>query len=113
VKHSKMSLVRTSHQAVIRGAAILFFLLLAAAFSVEAASAQTGFTGIFGGGPFYKNAANNITEIENSGFTEAIVWSIEVSNTGDLNFNGEFPLTSGGVYVGNEYYPISPQTWHS
>jgi len=59
-----MSLVRTSHQAVIRGAAILFFLLLAAAFSVEAASAQTGFTGIFGGGPFYKNAANNITEIE-------------------------------------------------
>jgi len=108
VKHSKMSLVRTSHQAVIRGAAILFFLLLAAAFSVEAASAQTGFTGIFGGGPFYKNAANNITEIENSGFTEAIVWSIEVSNTGDLNFNGEFPLTSGGVYVGNEYYPDFP-----
>jgi len=103
-----MSLVRTSHQAVIRGAAILFFLLLAAAFSVEAASAQTGFTGIFGGGPFYKNAANNITEIENSGFTEAIVWSIEVSNTGDLNFNGEFPLTSGGVYVGNEYYPDLP-----
>jgi hypothetical protein len=103
-----MSLVRTSHQAVIRGAAILFFLLLAAAFSVEAASAQTGFTGIFGGGPFYKNAANNITEIENSGFTEAIVWSIEVSNTGDLNFNGEFPLTSGGVYVGNEYYPDFP-----
>ncbi len=108
MKHSTMSLVRTSHQAVIRGAAILFFLLLAAAFSVEAASAQTGFTGIFGGGPFYKNAANNITEIENSGFTEAIVWSIEVSNTGDLNFNGEFPLTSGGVYVGNEYYPDFP-----
>ncbi|MGA2021545.1 MAG: hypothetical protein ABSH02_13215 [Candidatus Sulfotelmatobacter sp.] len=103
-----MSLIRTSHQAVIRGAAILFFLLLAAAFSVGAASAQTGFTGIFGGGPFYKNAANNITEIENSGFTEAIVWSIEVSSTGDLNFNGEFPLTSGGVYVGNEYYPDFP-----
>jgi len=70
--------------------------------------AQTGFTGIFGGGPFYKNAANNITEIENSGFTEAIVWSVEVSSTGDLNFNGEFPLTSGGVYVGNQYYPDFP-----
>ncbi len=108
MKHSRVSLIRTSHQAVIRGAAILFFLLLAAAFSVGAASAQTGFTGIFGGGPFYKNAANNITEIENSGFTEAIVWSIEVSSTGDLNFNGEFPLTSGGVYVGNEYYPDFP-----
>ncbi|MFY9741746.1 MAG: hypothetical protein WA252_18045 [Candidatus Sulfotelmatobacter sp.] len=77
-------------------------------FSVKGASAQTGFTGIFGGGPFYKNASANITEIENSGFTEAIVWSIEVSSTGDLNFNGEFPLTSGGVYVGNQYYPDFP-----
>ncbi|MGD0569050.1 MAG: hypothetical protein ABSA78_11640 [Candidatus Sulfotelmatobacter sp.] len=104
-----MRFVRPCRQAVMtRGAAIFLFLLLAVAFSAEAASAQTGFTGIFGGGPFYKNAANNITEIENSGFTEAIVWSIEVSSTGDLNFNGEFPLTSGGVYVGNEYYPDFP-----
>jgi hypothetical protein len=81
---------------------------MAMAFSGQTASAQTGFTGIFGGGPFYKNAANNITEIENSGFTEAIVWSVEVNSTGDLNFNGEFPLTSGGVYVGNETYPNFP-----
>jgi hypothetical protein len=72
------------------------------AFSTEAASAQTGFTGIFGGGPFYKNATNNILEIENSGFTEAIVWSVEVGSTGDLNFNGEFPLTSNGVYIGDQ-----------
>ena len=91
-----------------RGATILFFLLLAVAFSGQAASAQTGYTGIFGGGPFYKNASANITEIENSGFTEAIVWSVEVNSTGDLNFNGEFPLTSGGVYVGNQYYPNFP-----
>jgi hypothetical protein len=92
----------------VRGATILFFLLLAVAFSGQAASAQTGYTGIFGGGPFYKNASANITEIENSGFTEAIVWSVEVNSTGDLNFNGEFPLTSGGVYVGNQYYPNFP-----
>lgn len=77
-------------------------------FSIQTASAQTGYTGIFGGGPFYKNASANITEIENSGFTEAIVWSVEVSATGDLNFNGEFPLTSGGVYVGNETWPDFP-----
>ncbi len=89
----------------VRTAATLLLVLLVLAFSGEAASAQTGYTGIFGGGPFYKNAANNITEIENSGFTEAIVWSVEVSSTGDLNFNGEFPLTSGGVYVGDQYYP--------
>src|SRR5690242_8170456 len=84
-----------------RGAMVLLFLLLTAALSV----AQTGFTGIFGGGPFYKNAGNNILEIENSGFTEAIVWSVEVSSSGDLNFNGEFPLTSGGVYIGDQLHP--------
>jgi hypothetical protein len=89
-------------------AGIFLFILIAVTFSGHAAFAQTGYTGIFGGGPFYKNAAANITEIENSGFSEAIVWSIEVSTTGDLNFNGEFPLTSGGVYVGNEYYPDFP-----
>jgi len=89
--------IQTLQATLIRGAAILFLLLLAMA----SASAQTGYTGIFGGGPFYKNAASNITEIENSGFTEAIVWSVEVNSVGDLNFNGEFPLTSGGVYVGN------------
>ncbi|MGA7217626.1 MAG: hypothetical protein WBX38_04900 [Candidatus Sulfotelmatobacter sp.] len=95
-------------EAILRGAATFLFLLAAAAFSVSALSAQTGYTGIFGGGPFYKNASANITEIENSGFTEAIVWSVEVSATGDLNFNGEFPLTSAGAYVGNEYYPDFP-----
>ena len=91
--------------AIVRAAIIVVLLLLAVAFSPEAVSAQTGYTGIFGGGPFYKNASANITEIENSGFTEAIVWSVEVSTTGDLNFNGEFPLTSGGAYVGDQYYP--------
>ena len=83
-------------------AAIFFLLLVALAVWGQTASAQTGLTGIFGGGPFYKNAAKNITEIENSGFTEAIVWSVEVNSSGDLNFNGEFPLTSKGVYIGNQ-----------
>jgi hypothetical protein len=67
--------------------------------------ANAATSGIFGGGPFYKNAANNIAEIEHSGFTEAIVWSVEVNSVGDLNFNGEFPLTSGGVYVGDQTHP--------
>ena len=85
--------------------AITLCCLLAAAFSAETVFAQTGYTGIFGGGPFYKNAANNITEIENSGFSEAIVWSVEVKSNGDLNFNGEFPLTSNGAYIGNQTHP--------
>lgn len=79
--------------------------LLAIAFLPALATAQTGYIGIFGGGPFYINATNNITEIENSGFTEAIVWSVEVKTNGDLNLNGEFPLTSNGVYIGDQTHP--------
>ena len=88
-----------------RRAAFPLILALAAAFSGATASAQTGFTGIFGGGPLYINATNNIAEIENSGFTEAIVWSVEVKTNGDLNLNGEFPLTSNGVYIGDQTHP--------
>lgn len=93
--------MKPSQQPAVRITALLL-LVLAITLSAKPASAQSGYTGIFGGGPFYKNAANNITEIANSGFTEAIVWSVEVNSVGDLNFNGEFPLTSKGVYVGNQ-----------
>jgi hypothetical protein len=107
VKHSvKSHFANTSVRTFVRATTLFLFLL--AAFSTETAFAQTGYTGIFGGGPFYKNAAPNITEIENSGFSEAIVWSVEVNSTGDLNFNGEFPLTSNGVYVGNQTHPDFP-----
>ena len=108
MEHSmKAQFVSSSQPSLVRGAALFLLFLLAVAFTGQAASAQTGFTGIFGGGPFYKNASA-ITEIESSGFTEAIVWSVEVNSAGDLNFNGEFPLTSGGVYVGNATYPNFP-----
>jgi hypothetical protein len=93
------------HPHVVFCTAILILLLFGLGFSDQAAFAQTGFSGIFGGGPFYKNAANNITEIENSGFTEAIVWSVEVNAAGDLNLNGEFPLTANGSYIGSQTHP--------
>jgi len=93
------------HPAVACRTAVLLLLLSSLGFSAQAASAQTGFSGILGGGPFYKTAANNIKEIENSGFTEAIVWSVEVSSSGDLNLNGEFPLTANGSYIGGQTHP--------
>lgn len=80
----------------------LFFILL---FAGTPAFAQAGYTGIFGGGPLYINATNNIAELKNSGFTEVVVWSVEVKSNGDLNLNGEFPLTSNGVYVGDQTHP--------
>jgi hypothetical protein len=72
------------------------------------AAAQTGFVGILGGGPVYKHVEVNIKELEKSGFNELIVWSVEVNASGDLNLNGEFPLTSAGAYVGNQTYPDFP-----
>jgi len=98
----------------------LLTCLLILAFSASAQTsleqlsppAPKGFTGIFGGGPFYKtanfNVPKDIAEIEHSGFSEAIVWSVEVNSQGDLNFNGEFPLTSNGIYIGNQTYPNFP-----
>lgn len=81
-------------------------LVTGLAFACGSANAQTtGYNGIYGGGPLYKHVAANISEIENSGFTEVIVWSVEVNSAGDLNLNGEFPLTSGGAYVGNNTWP--------
>ena len=94
-----------SCNATARNIIVLVALLVTILFLTAAASAQTGYTGIFGGGPLYINASNNITEIKNSGFTEAIVWSVEVKSNGDLNFNGEFPLTSNGVYIGDQTHP--------
>ena len=74
-------------------ARVLPLLLLSSAmlFTAGTAPAQSvGYTGIFGGGPIYINAANNITALENSGFTEVVVWSVEVNSVGDLNLNGNF-----------------------
>src|ERR1700728_1151705 len=71
----------------------------AAQTSVVTATAPTGYVGILGGGPVYKHIPKNIEELKNSGFNELIVWSVEVGSTGDLNLNGEFPLTSAGGYI--------------
>ena len=89
---------------MLRFARLFLCFAFGVAFS-SAAFSQTGFTGIFGGGPLYINATNNINEIKNSGFTEVIVWNIEVKPNGDLNFNGEFPLVANGVYIGGQAHP--------
>jgi hypothetical protein len=47
----------------------------------------------------------NINELSTSGFNEVMIWSVEVGTTGDLNLDGGFPLTSGGVYIGQQTYP--------
>lgn len=76
---------------------------MAIGLAVQTAMAQ-GYIGIFGGGPVYKSSAN-IPELAQSGFTEVVVWNIEVKSNGDLNFNGEFPLVSNGAYIGGQTHP--------
>jgi hypothetical protein len=68
-------------------------------------AAATGYIGILGGGPIYKRNLINIRELRKSGFTELLVWSVEVNAAGDLNLNGEFPLTSNGKYIGDQMWP--------
>jgi hypothetical protein len=74
-------------------------------FLAGTAIAQTGYVGILGGGPVYKHNPTNIRELKKAGFTELLVWSVEVRANGDLNLNAEFPLTSNGVYIGDQTWP--------
>jgi len=96
------------HSSQTRGALALLgraALALCGLAVAASAAAAAGYTGVYGGGPLYKHVASNISEIQKSGFSEVVVWSVEVSAAGDLNINGEFPLTSGGAYVGNNTWP--------
>jgi len=67
--------------------------------------APTGYIGILGGGPVYKHNPENVKELKTAGFTELLVWSVEVKANGDLNLNNEFLLTSNGKYVGDQTWP--------
>jgi len=67
--------------------------------------ADTGYVGLYGGGPMYQHAAGRVAELKHSGFTEVIVWSVQVTAVGELNLNGEFPLTENGTYVGQKTWP--------
>lgn len=100
-----MNQVSRFHRTRTRMAAALLCSIVGMAASSASFAASTGYTGIFGGGPIYKNANNNIKELSQSGFSEVIVWSVEVKSNGDLNLNGEFPIVSNGAYIGNQMYP--------
>lgn len=62
-------------------------------------------SGIYAGGPVYKNRSYSISELKNSGFTYVVVWTIHIDASGNLNFNAEFPLVSNGAYIGASTYP--------
>src|SRR5438270_12646543 len=61
-------------------------------------------SGIYGGGPIYKNRSYSISELKNSGFTYVVVWTIHIDASGNLNFNAEFPLVQNGSYIGASTY---------
>jgi hypothetical protein len=92
---------------ILRRMTIAAVALVGTALVAETAMAQSaGYVGILGGGPVYKEPNPvNVHELRNAGFNELIVWSVEVGATGDLNLNGEFPLTSKGKYIGDQTWP--------
>jgi hypothetical protein len=90
---------------LVRRLTVAALALTGAALFAGTAVAQTGYVGILGGGPTYQRNPEYIKELKKAGFNELIVWSVEVKANGDLNLNGEFPLTSGGKYVGDQMWP--------
>ncbi len=62
-------------------------------------------SGIYAGGPVYKNRSYSISELKGSGFTCVVVWTIHIDASGNLNFNAEFPLVQNGSYIGGSTYP--------
>jgi hypothetical protein len=62
-------------------------------------------SGVYGGGPIYKNRNYSINELRNSGFTYVVVWTIHIDASGNFNFNAEFPLIQNGTYIGASSYP--------
>lgn len=78
---------------------LLTFLIAASPLMVLAQS------GIYGGGPIYKNRSYAINELRNSGYTVVVVWTIHIDASGNFNFNAEFPLVQNGAYIGGSSYP--------
>ena len=73
---------------------------------IVADSSEDWGSGIYIGGPTYYGRDYSIDELRNSGFTYAVIWTIHVMNdSGDLNFNAEFPLIESGKYIGDQKYP--------
>ncbi|HTT99147.1 MAG TPA: hypothetical protein VMF58_13945 [Rhizomicrobium sp.] len=90
------------------GAAVLALtgtVFFAGTAGAEMRGAPAGYIGILGGGPIYQRNQAYIKELKKSGFTELLIWSVEVKTNGDLNLNGEFPITSGGKYIGDQMWP--------
>ncbi|HMI85343.1 MAG TPA: hypothetical protein VK550_14710 [Polyangiaceae bacterium] len=58
-------------------------------------------SGVFGGGPFYNDAATVMPIMRASGFTTMVLWSIHVRTNGDLVLN-DVPLFSNGSYIGSD-----------
>jgi len=86
-------------------AGILAMLFLTFGFGANIVRAAD--SGIYGGGAFYQSSVSNMTAAC-AGYSEVVVWNIAVASNGDLNFNYEFPLCSGGSYIGNAMHSDFP-----
>lgn len=78
---------------------VVLSTLLSTSMNSQAAS------GVYAGGPLYQHPEYSIDELKASGFTNVISWTIHIESDGSLGFNGEFPLVSNGVYIGDNSYP--------
>jgi len=73
--------------------------------NVSSAQAQNKVSMVMSGGPFYNDRDIAITDLKNSGFNTFVLWTLDVDEKGNLNFNGELPLFKEGRYVGDAARP--------
>ena len=71
---------------------------------MENTAAQAGRAAIFGGGPLYTDGQPVMDILRASGFTTVILWSLHVSDNGDLYYN-DVKIVSNGAYVGDSTWP--------
>src|ERR1043165_9909943 len=62
-------------------------------------------SGIYAGGPVYKNRNYSISELKGSGYTCVVVCTILIAASGIRNFTAEFPLVQNGAYIVSSSYP--------
>ncbi len=91
-----------------RKIALLAFCFLCISIQYQLRAQSCGVSAVYGGGPFYLHDTVTIPEIRASGFTTAVIWTIHINTSGDLNFNDEFLAVSNGQYVGGTVHPAFP-----
>jgi len=78
---------------------ISYYVLISFFIGVCGVNAQT--SAVYGGGSFYSGGQSVMNDLRSSGFNTVILWTIHVSNQGNMNFNDIPVIDTNGNYIGD------------